>query len=98
MDLDDFMNARLKYEVLAGAHLAAKKAMAQSLPFIIQIFENPHMLDSFNSTGWTIDIKELFDMLMEMSEWKNTRVPKRHRPTRRAKARSKRKTCKISWR
>lgn len=73
LDFDNFMNARLKYEVLAGAHLAAKKAMAQSLPLMIQIFENPKMLESLNSMGWTVDLKELFDMFMEMSEWKNTR-------------------------
>jgi hypothetical protein len=73
VDMENFMNAGLKYEVLAGAHLAAKKAMAQSLPFIIQIFENPHMLQSLNSTGWTVDVKQLFEMLMEMSEWKNSR-------------------------
>lgn len=72
-DIENFLNASLEFEVLAGAHLAAKKAMAMSLPFIIQIFENPHMLESLNSTGWTIDIKELLNMLMEMSEWKNDR-------------------------
>jgi hypothetical protein len=73
LDVENYLNCRVKPEVLAGAHLAAKKAMAQSLPFLIQIFENPHMLDSLNSMGYTIDVKELFDMLMEMSEWKNTR-------------------------
>jgi hypothetical protein len=72
-DAHNFLNARLKFEVLAGAHLAAKKAMAQTLPLIIQLLENPHLLESLNQTGWTVDIKELFEMLMEMSEWKNTR-------------------------
>lgn len=73
VDMENFMNARFKYEVLAGAHLAAKKAMAQSLPLMIQIFENPHMLDSLNKMGYTVDIKELFEMMCEMSEWKNSR-------------------------
>lgn len=73
LDEEGFLNATMRYEVLAGAHLAAKKAMSQSLPLIIQIFENPHMLESLNATGWTVDLKELFDMMMEMSEWKNSR-------------------------
>jgi hypothetical protein len=67
--------------VLAGAHLAAKKAMAQSLPFLIQIFENQHITEQLNKTGWIIDIQEVLDMLMEMSEWKNQRqVIRRMKP------------------
>jgi hypothetical protein len=73
LDMESFMNAQYKREVLAGAHLAAKKAMAQSLPLMIQIFDNPHLVEQLNTTGWVVDVKELFEMLMEMSEWKNTR-------------------------
>jgi hypothetical protein len=81
LDLDNFMEARLRAEVLAGAHLAAKKAMAQSLPFLIQIFENQHITEQLNKTGWIIDIQEVLDMLMEMSEWKNQRqVIRRMKP------------------
>jgi hypothetical protein len=71
--MEEFLNADVQYEVLAGAHLAAKKAMAASLPLIVQIFENPHLLQQLQATGWTVDVKELFDMMMEMSEWKNNR-------------------------
>lgn len=73
LDIENFMNAQMRYEVLAGAHLAAKKAMAQALPWLVQVFENPHILDSLNKTGWTVDVKELYGMMMEMSEWKNSR-------------------------
>lgn len=72
MDLEEFLYAPLQYEVLAGAHLAAKKAMAQSLPLMIQLFENPVLLKQLQNIGWTIDVKELFDMMMDMSEWRNT--------------------------
>ena len=72
-DAEGFLNARLKVEVLAGAHLAARKAMAQSLPWMIQIFENPHILQSLNAMGYTLDVKELFDMVAEVSEWRNQR-------------------------
>lgn len=73
LDVDNFFNASLEYEVLAGAHLAAKKAMAQALPFMIQVLENPHLVQQLNQTGYVIDVKEIFEMFMEMSEWKNSR-------------------------
>lgn len=73
LDLDDLLNANHKFEVLAGVHLAAKKAMAQALPLMIQILENPHLVQQLNATGYTVDVKQIFQMFMEMSEWKNTR-------------------------
>lgn len=71
--MEEFLNADMEFEALAGAHLAAKKAMAAALPLLVQIFENPHLLQQLQSTGWTVDVRELFDMMMEMSEWKNDR-------------------------
>jgi hypothetical protein len=73
LDMDDLLNANHKFEVLAGVHLAAKKAMAQALPLMIQILENPHLVQQLNATGYTVDVKQIFEMFMEMSEWKNTR-------------------------
>ena len=72
-DTDDYLNSKLKFEVLAGARLAAKKAMAQSLPLMVQILENPELTRQLNQTGWVIDVREIFEMFMEMSEWKNNR-------------------------
>jgi hypothetical protein len=66
-----FLNSELIIDVLAGAHLAAKKAMAASLPIMIQIFENPHLLQQLNAMGWTVDVKMLFDMMCQISDWKN---------------------------
>jgi hypothetical protein len=73
VDMEKFLNGNFKFEVLAGAHLAAKKAMAQSLPIIINLFENPQLVNQLKETGWVVDVQELFSMMMEMSEWKNTR-------------------------
>ena len=72
-DMGDFLNAEHSFEVLAGAHLAAKKAMAQSLPLMIQILENPHLVQQLNAMGYAVDVKQIFEMFMEMSGWKNTR-------------------------
>lgn len=71
-DEDDFLNSEDKFEVLAGAHLAAKKAMAQILPTLIQILENPQVIPQLNSMGYMVDVKMLLRMVYEMTEWKNS--------------------------
>lgn len=73
LDADDFYESSDKFEVLAGAHLAAKKAMAQILPMLIQMLENPSLLPQLNRVGWTVDALALTKMMYEMTEWKNAR-------------------------
>lgn len=73
LDVDDFYASQDKFEVLAGAHLAAKKAMAQVLPLLIQMLESPQLLPQLNRMGWTIDAKALLEMVYEMTEWKNSK-------------------------
>jgi hypothetical protein len=73
LDELDFLNSNDKFEVLAGAKLAAKKAMAQALPLMIQVIENPALVQQLNAMGYAVDAKLLFDMFMEVSEWKDRR-------------------------
>jgi hypothetical protein len=73
LDETDFLNSSDKFEVLAGAKLAAKKAMAQALPLMIQILENPALISQLNAMGYAVDAKLLFDMFMEVSEWRDRR-------------------------
>jgi hypothetical protein len=73
-DMYDLMNAKVKFEVLAGTRLAAKAAMAQSLPFMLQVFENPQIAEQLNATGQKINWIEVFNMVMDVSEWKNQRA------------------------
>ena len=73
LDADDFLNSDHKFEVLAGAHLVAKKAMAQILPVLIQILENPQIVPQLNALGYMADVKQLLHMVYEMSDWKNER-------------------------
>jgi hypothetical protein len=73
VDFEKFLNARLEYDVLAGTHMAAKKAMQASLPLMVQILENPQIIQQLAQTGYVVDILELLKMIMEMSEWKNSR-------------------------
>jgi hypothetical protein len=73
LDAQNFYESDDRFECLAGAHLAAKKAMATALPLMVQIFENPSLIQQLNATGYVIDVKMLFEMFEEVSEWKNGR-------------------------
>jgi hypothetical protein len=72
VDLEQFHDGVVEYEVLAGASLAAKKTMSQSMTLITQIFENPSIQESLAEINQEyIDFKEILKMWMEASEWKN---------------------------
>jgi hypothetical protein len=73
LDANNFYQSEDRFECLAGAHLAAKKAMAQALPLLVQIFENAPLIQQLNALGWMVDAKVLVDMFMEVSEWKDSR-------------------------
>lgn len=72
VDLQNFHDAKIQYEVLAGSSLAAKRTMAQSMTLITQIFENPQIQNNLaDINGEYIDFKPIVKMWMEASEWKN---------------------------
>jgi hypothetical protein len=72
MDFGAFHEGGVEYEVLAGASLAAKRTMAQSMTLIEQIFTNPSIQQNLADINEEyIDIKEILKMWMEASEWKN---------------------------
>lgn len=72
VDLQDFHDAKIEYEVLAGSSLAAKRTMAQSMTLITQIFSNPEIQNNLAEiNGEYIDFKPILSMWMEASEWKN---------------------------
>jgi len=73
LDATNFYESQDKFDCLAGAHLAAKKAMAQALPLMVQIFENQPLIQQLNAIGWMVDVRQLLEMFMEVSEWKNAR-------------------------
>lgn len=73
LDAKNFYDSKDRFECLAGAHLAAKKAMAQALPLLVQIFENAPLVQQLNATGYIVDVRMLLEMFMEVAEWKNAR-------------------------
>jgi hypothetical protein len=73
VDFQDFMDARVKFDTLAGTRLAAKNKMAQALPFLLEVFGNQALVQQLSQTGWKVNAMELINMVLEMSEWKNKR-------------------------
>jgi len=72
VDMQDYHDSMVEYEVLAGASLAAKRTMSQSLTLITQIFNNPQIQENLaDINGEYIDFKPILNMWMEASEWKN---------------------------
>jgi hypothetical protein len=71
-NLQDFHNAQIEYEVLAGSSLAAKRTMAQSMVMLTQILDNPQIQQSLADINEEyIDYKPIITMWLEASEWKN---------------------------
>jgi hypothetical protein len=71
-NLQDFHNAQIEYEVLAGSSLAAKRTMAQSMVMLTQILDNPQIQQSLADINEEyIDMKPIISMWLEASEWKN---------------------------
>jgi hypothetical protein len=73
VDFSDFLSQVVKFDTLAGTRLAAKSRMAQALPFLMEVFSNQALIQQLSETGWKVDVMELVNMVLDMSEWKNKR-------------------------
>jgi hypothetical protein len=65
-----YRNAKIKYEVLAGAKLGAKREMAQALPIIIQLLNNPTFVANANDAGYQFDAVAIFKAFTDAAGWK----------------------------
>jgi hypothetical protein len=73
VDFHDFYNANIKFDTLAGTRLAARARMAQALPFLLEIFGNQALVQQMGQIGWKVNVLEVTNMVMDVSEWKNKR-------------------------
>lgn len=73
VDFQDFLEQPVKFDVLAGTRLAARSRMAQALPFLMEVLSNQAVIQQLSETGWKVDVMELINMVLDMSEWKNKR-------------------------
>lgn len=63
-------NAKVEYEVLAGSSLGAKKEMAQALPIMIQLLNNPTFVSNANDAGYQFDAVAIFQAFVDAAGWK----------------------------
>lgn len=65
-----FLDGKVEFDVLAGTHLAAKRIVAQAMPIMFSIFEQPQIQDQLAKYfGKTINLMELFSMFFESIGW-----------------------------
>lgn len=70
VDHIDFRKAKFEYEVLAGSHLGAKKEMAQALPIIMQLINNPTFSSNCADSGYLFDGVAIFKAFTDAAGWK----------------------------
>lgn len=71
VDPMEIKNARLKFNITAGARLQAKRTMAQALPLLTQMILQPQVMQALAIEGKKINIDELLKMWWEVSDWRN---------------------------
>jgi hypothetical protein len=70
-DVLEILNGNVKFSILAGAKLLAKKNMAQALPIMVQFLTNQQTESQLAIQGKKIDIVQIMKMFFEVSDWKN---------------------------
>lgn len=71
IDFHEFLNSDVTFETLAGTKLAARNRMAQALPFLLEVFGNQALVQQLSQIGFKVNVMELVQMVLDMSEWKN---------------------------
>ena len=70
LDLDEFYNAKLDFEILASGRMQAKRAMAQSLPLMFSLFSQPSVTEDLALKDQTVDWTALVKRMEEVSDWR----------------------------
>lgn len=70
-DILDILNARVKFDILAGSKMQTRRNMAQALPMMTQFLANPALMQQLSVEGKKVDVNEIIRMWFESSDWKN---------------------------
>jgi hypothetical protein len=70
-DLVALLNAKVKFSILAGAKMQARRNMAQALPILTQYLMNEQTTEQLRIAGFRVDVPEIMRMMFEASEWRN---------------------------
>jgi hypothetical protein len=70
IDSKILLNATFDIKILAGQKLAARQAVAQIIPFLLQLVQQPQLLQYMHEKGWTIDFLAIEKIFLRVSELK----------------------------
>ena len=70
-DLVDILNARVKFNILAGSKMQTRRNMAQALPLITQFLANPALMQQLSVEGKKVNVNELIRVWFEMAEMRD---------------------------
>jgi hypothetical protein len=65
---EQFLDAEFEVDVLAGQRLAAKAGIQQLIPFLLQVVQQPQLLEYEHQKGKTIDLDNILDIFLQVSE------------------------------
>ena len=68
-DTVEFLNARVKFDILAGTKMAAKRTMGQSMPVITQFLTNQQIESQLSIQGKKLDIDEVLRVMFELADF-----------------------------
>lgn len=70
-DLVDILNARVKFNILAGSKMQTRRNMAQALPMMTQFLANPALMQQLAVEAKKVDVNEIIRMWFQSSDWQN---------------------------
>lgn len=70
IDSKILLNATFDIKILAGSKLAARQAVAQIIPFLLQLVQQPQLLQFMHEKGWTINFLAIERIFLRVSELK----------------------------
>ena len=68
LDAETFIDAKFNIKILCGTKLAAKAAIAQLIPFLLQILQQPALLQFLHQIGMTVNYMAIANLFLRMSE------------------------------
>lgn len=68
MEAETFLDAQFSIKILCGQKLAAKAAIAQLIPFLLQILQQPQLMEYMHQIGMTVNFAAIANLFLRMSE------------------------------
>lgn len=66
-DVLDILNSRIKFSILAGAKMQAKRNLSQAVPLLTQVIGTPNMAQELATQGMKVNWVELVNMWMDVA-------------------------------